>query len=152
VPIHWALIRDPQGRFETQALLCTDHATTPAQILGWFSLVVPLAHERMGDPTAMTWQAAWYRTPHPTFAEALALVRREFWRHESFQTSACTAEVVKLPRALVECLTDAPCYVVGTAKVAVRSLFEPSAVVSGIAIRAVPPRPDRSGRGQTIRR
>ena len=30
------LVRDPQHRFEPQALLCTDQRRTPEQILGWF--------------------------------------------------------------------------------------------------------------------
>ena len=33
VLIRWVLIRDPQGSFATQALLCTDHAADPTQIL-----------------------------------------------------------------------------------------------------------------------
>jgi hypothetical protein len=32
------LIRDPKGKFETQALLCTDLSVTPEQILKWFVL------------------------------------------------------------------------------------------------------------------
>lgn len=36
VPIRWVLIRDPQGEFETQALLCTKLEATPEQIVGWF--------------------------------------------------------------------------------------------------------------------
>lgn len=32
------MIRDPKGKFETQALLCTDLTATPAQILQWFRL------------------------------------------------------------------------------------------------------------------
>ena len=36
VPIRWVLIRDPQGKFETRALLCTDQTVTPIQILNWF--------------------------------------------------------------------------------------------------------------------
>ena len=29
VPLGWVLIRDPQGEFETQALLCTDLTVEP---------------------------------------------------------------------------------------------------------------------------
>lgn len=36
VPIRWVLIRDPRGKFETRAFLCTDQAATPVQILKWF--------------------------------------------------------------------------------------------------------------------
>ena len=38
VLIRWVLIRDPQGTFDPQALLCTDPAADPAQILEWFVL------------------------------------------------------------------------------------------------------------------
>ena len=38
VLIRWVLIRDPQGSFATQALLCTDPAADPTQILEWFVL------------------------------------------------------------------------------------------------------------------
>jgi hypothetical protein len=36
VPIRWLLIRDPEDRFPTQALLCTDLSASPQQILAWF--------------------------------------------------------------------------------------------------------------------
>ena len=36
VPIRWVLLRDPHGRFDPQALLCTDQERTPLQIVGWF--------------------------------------------------------------------------------------------------------------------
>jgi hypothetical protein len=36
VPGRWVLIRDPQGEFKTQALLCTDLEADPEQILCWF--------------------------------------------------------------------------------------------------------------------
>lgn len=38
LPIRWVLIRDPQGKFEPQALLCTDLTVRPEQILKWFLL------------------------------------------------------------------------------------------------------------------
>jgi len=36
VPSRWVVIRDPQEKFETQALLSTQLAATPQQILAWF--------------------------------------------------------------------------------------------------------------------
>ncbi|MGB8644988.1 MAG: transposase [Anaerolineae bacterium] len=36
LPIRWVLIRDPKGRFKPQALLCTDLASKPKQIVEWF--------------------------------------------------------------------------------------------------------------------
>ena len=38
LPIRWVLIRDPKGRFEPQALLCTDQKVRPEQIVQWFVL------------------------------------------------------------------------------------------------------------------
>lgn len=36
VPIRWLLIRDPQGRYEPSALLCTNPYYSPEQIIEWF--------------------------------------------------------------------------------------------------------------------
>ena len=38
VPIRWVLIRDPLEQFDPQALLCTDLAVAPLQIMEWFVL------------------------------------------------------------------------------------------------------------------
>ena len=37
VPIRWILVRDPLGKFKTQALLCTNSKYQPQQILEWFT-------------------------------------------------------------------------------------------------------------------
>ncbi|WP_407542641.1 hypothetical protein [Deinococcus radiomollis] len=36
LPLRWVLIRDPQGKFSTQTLLCTDLLLSPIQILEYF--------------------------------------------------------------------------------------------------------------------
>ena len=36
VPLRWVLLRDPRHRFDPQALLCTDPARDPLQIVRWF--------------------------------------------------------------------------------------------------------------------
>jgi DDE superfamily endonuclease len=38
VPIRWVLLRDPLSHFSPQALLCTDQAISPTQIIEWFVL------------------------------------------------------------------------------------------------------------------
>ena len=86
--------------------------TTPA-LLGLFSLVTLFAHGRMTQETAGDFrQAAWYRKTRPTFADVLALVRKELlWaQEETFCRSLRNTETVKVPRAFVERLTDAVCY------------------------------------------
>jgi hypothetical protein len=152
VPLRWVLLRDPQGEFKTQALLCTDleadpekivcwfvmrwqlevtfqearrhlgletqrqwsdlaiRRTTPA-LLGLFSLVTLFAHHHMTRRAAGAFrQVAWYRKRHPTFADALALVRKELWASATFHGSPAQSETVKVPRAYLERLTDAICY------------------------------------------
>lgn len=38
VAIRWVLLRDPEGKFDPQALLCTDQNVESAQIIAWFVL------------------------------------------------------------------------------------------------------------------
>ena len=38
IPIRWVLIRDPQGKYDPLALLCTDPTRDPLQIVQWFVL------------------------------------------------------------------------------------------------------------------
>jgi DDE superfamily endonuclease len=38
LPIRWVVIRDPKGKFKTQALLCTDVTIDPRQMIKWFVL------------------------------------------------------------------------------------------------------------------
>jgi len=83
--------------------------TTPA-LLALFSLVTLYAHPRMGPPEATVRQAAWYHKDLPTFADALALVRRELWGQLAFCMSGAEGELVKVPRALLDRFTDALCY------------------------------------------
>jgi hypothetical protein len=98
--------------FETQRQ-CSEMAirrTTPA-LLGLFSLVTVFAHGRMRQAAGAFRQAAWYRKRHPTFADALALVRKELWAQEqTFCGSPADTETLKIPKAFVEGLTDALCY------------------------------------------
>jgi hypothetical protein len=72
-------------------------------------LVTLLAHPHMAVAAPVR-QAAWYPRPRPTFADALALVRRHLWEGAAFCTSAGAGDVVELPRAVVDRLTEALCY------------------------------------------
>jgi hypothetical protein len=61
VPIRWVLIRDPQGKFASQAVLCTDQNADPVQILHWFVMRWPVEvtfHEvrtHLGVETQRQW-------------------------------------------------------------------------------------------------
>jgi len=83
--------------------------TTPA-LLGLFSLVTLFAQGRMTEAAGAFRQVAWYHKSHPTFADALALVRKELWAQETFYGSSQQTETVKIPREFLKRLTDAVCY------------------------------------------
>jgi hypothetical protein len=53
---------------------------------------------------------AWYVKTHPTFSDAIALVRRHLWEHLHCSTSQQKADMIKIPRALVERLMDVMSY------------------------------------------
>jgi hypothetical protein len=83
--------------------------TAPA-LLGLFSLVTLFAHQRLAKGTGSIRQTAWYYKSHPTFSDALALVRRELWAQPTFCGSPSATDTVKVQRKFLERLTDAVCY------------------------------------------
>lgn len=152
VPIRWVIIRDPLGKFETQALLCTNREATPQRIVEWFvkrwqmevtfeetrrhlgietnrqwsdkaiqrttpclmgmySLVALVAEELSKSGKLKIRQAVWYQKQVATFSDAIGCVRQQIWEWRSFQTSDGQVEMIKIPRAYLECLTDTLCFV-----------------------------------------
>jgi DDE superfamily endonuclease len=83
--------------------------TTPV-LLGLFSLVTLMADCLRTRHTMPVRLAAWYTKERPTFADAIALTRRCLWRSCHFSTSSQSHDVLKVPRSLLERLTDAVCY------------------------------------------
>jgi hypothetical protein len=59
-------------------------------------------------------RVGWYHKSYPTFADALALVRKGLWAKETFcgspRKTDTVTDTVKVPRALIEGLTDALCH------------------------------------------
>jgi hypothetical protein len=85
--------------------------TTPI-LLGLFSLVTLLAHTHARRGKLPVRQAAWYSKPLPTFIDALAIVRQNFWQHLYFQPSHFQGDIRKIPAKALECLSNAVCYTV----------------------------------------
>src|SRR5215212_8909628 len=79
--------------------------TTPA-LLGLLSLVTLFAHARLDGQPLPVRQAAWYAKPTPTFSDTLAFVRQQLWPVTVFSTSPSSDEVIEIPRALFDRLTD----------------------------------------------
>ena len=79
--------------------------TTPA-LLGLFSLVTLFAQARLDGQPLPVRQAAWYTKAAPTFSDTLAFVRQILWPVTVFSTSPSSDDVIEIPRALFDRLTD----------------------------------------------
>jgi hypothetical protein len=88
---------------------------TPA-LFGLFSVVTLLAHPTLSAPAALLPHTAWYAKPLPTFADALAVVRRRLWASLLFQTSPLAPDPQKIPRTLVDHLCGLLCYAASNGK------------------------------------
>ena len=152
VPIRWVLIRHPLGEFAPQALLSTDLAVAPVQIIEWFVLRWQLevtfqeVRAHLGVGTQRQWSdraiarttpvlfglfswislaahllqkkrpatprsAAWYAKSLPTFADTIALVRRDLWHaSETFSMSPEKPDITKVPAPLFNRLIESLSY------------------------------------------
>ena len=82
--------------------------TTPA-LLGLFSLVTLLAHHLShGNPPVQT--TAWYVKSHPTFSDAIALVRYHLWTSMNFVNSPTESRVPLIPDSILPALVETICY------------------------------------------
>jgi hypothetical protein len=83
--------------------------TTPAllRLYSILTLTAPLLIEKGATGVRST---AWYGKTHPTFADAMAWVRRQWWKHLPFSMSQQETDMLKIPRALLERFTEALCY------------------------------------------
>jgi hypothetical protein len=83
--------------------------TTPA-LLGLYSLVALWADELHHRAALLPRAAARYAKRTARFSDALAAVRRAIWAHEALRASASGGEAEKVPRAVLDRLTDLACY------------------------------------------
>ena len=80
LPIRWVLIRDPKGVFDPQALLCTDLAIKPEQMVKWFVMrwrVEVTFHEvrtHLGVETQRQWSDLAIARTTPTLLGLFSLV------------------------------------------------------------------------------
>ena len=83
--------------------------TTPV-LLALYSIVTVIAAHRLGTNTMPVRTAAWYRNEAATFSDTMALVRRWWWGQDHVSMAHTEADVVNIPRSLIERLTAALCY------------------------------------------
>ena len=83
-------------------------ARTTLVLLALFSLVTLIAHRWIKKRAPDCHATAWYKKVKPTFADALAGVRKHIWA--TFATTQSQDDMVKIPRALFNRLIHTVCY------------------------------------------
>jgi hypothetical protein len=116
VPLRWVLIRDPQGEFRTQALLCTNLAANPGRIIGWFvrrwqmETTFQEGRQRLGFETQRHWSETAIRRvapallalfsvvtlfAHQHMAEGAGSIRQTAWYRKSYPTFSDALALVR---------------------------------------------------------
>ena len=96
VPIRWVLVRDPLGRFDPQALLCTDPAQDAVQVLAWFvqrwqlEVTFREVRDHLGVETQRQWSDQAVARTTPCLLGLFSLVTL-LGRHLAPQTRRATA-------------------------------------------------------------
>jgi hypothetical protein len=96
---------ETQRQWSDRAIACT----TPV-ILALYSIVALTARQLVPQDSLMTRHAAWYAKDSPTFSDTIALVRRSLWSEGIYGGSGNGCDMVKIPRALFDRLTETVCY------------------------------------------
>jgi hypothetical protein len=116
LPIRWVLIRDPKGKFKSQALLCTDGEAKPKQIIEWFVMRWQLevtwqeARAHLGVETQRQWSDGAIARTTPALLGLFSLVtllahrstrrrklpiRQAAWYHKPLPTFSDALAVVR---------------------------------------------------------
>ena len=85
--------------------------TTPA-ILALYSIVTLAAKYLLEQKPMAIRRAAWYAKDRATFSDTIALVRRSIWGTQIYEGSQNQHDMVKIPRALFDRLTETVSYAV----------------------------------------
>ena len=116
VPLRWVLIRDPQGEFRTQALLCTNLRAAPERIISWFvrrwqmETTFQEVRQRLGFETQRHWSERAIRRSAPALLALFSVVtllahqhmtkgtktvRRTAWYRKSYPTFSDALALVR---------------------------------------------------------
>src|SRR5690349_22809931 len=105
VPIRWVLLRDPQGRFDPQALLCTKPESDLLQIVQWFvrrwrvEVTFREARDHLGIETQRQWSDRAIARATPCLLGLFSLVTLLAARLDRrARTAVCTAAWYRKPR------------------------------------------------------
>jgi hypothetical protein len=103
--VFWALLSAPP----INVIIFGIMQTTPT-LLALFSIVVTLAHQWQLEHGFDLPKAACYHKEFPTFVDALALVRKQLWKLQTFQMSEVETESIKVLKQLFNTWADLFCY------------------------------------------
>lgn len=116
VSLRWVLIRDPQGEFKTQALLCTDLDAKLERIISWFvrrwqmEATFQEVRQRLGFETQRQWSEKAIRRSAPVLlglfslvtlfahrqmAQGSGVVRRTAWYDKPYPTFSDALALVR---------------------------------------------------------
>jgi DDE superfamily endonuclease len=105
VPIRWVLLRDPRGRFDPQALLCTKPESDPLQIVQWFvrrwrvEVTFREARDHLGVETQRQWSDRGIARATPCLLGLFSLVTLLAARLDRrARTAVCAAAWYRKPR------------------------------------------------------
>ena len=89
----------------------SDRLTDPGgEVCAPYSIVALTTRQLVPQDSLMTRHAAWYAKDSPTFSDTIALVRRSLWSDGIYGRSGDRQDMVKIPRALFDRLTETVCY------------------------------------------
>src|SRR5829696_4517558 len=116
VPVRWVLVRDPEGDFKTQALLCTNLNADPRKVLSWFVMRWQLevtfqeARRHLGFETQRQWSEMAIRRTTPALlglfsliallvdrqmTQAVGVIRQAAWYHKRDPTFSDALALVR---------------------------------------------------------
>jgi hypothetical protein len=75
-----------------------------------YAIITLNAHVLIDQGMPCVRSTARYRKTRPTFADVMALVRRQWWEHLHVSMSQQAINLIQIPRVLLERFTEALCY------------------------------------------
>jgi hypothetical protein len=75
-----------------------------------YSIVTLAAQQLFSSEPIHRRCASWYPKPQATFSDTIAVVRSALWSHAYFSTSCEEADMVRIPRPLLDRFIDSLCY------------------------------------------
>jgi hypothetical protein len=96
---------EPQRQWHDRAIA----RPTPA-LLSLYAIVTLTAQLLLEQGATGVRRTAWDRKTRPTFADAIAWVRRHVWAHLLVSMAHQATDMIKIPRAWFERFTEALCY------------------------------------------